>query len=144
MIFIAIIHSIICLLLIAVILMQSGRGGGLTENFAAAETMFGAKTNEFMVRATAVLAVLFLITSLSLAHISSRKQQSLMERLMDKTNKPDIKINIPLDDKETKAGVNAVSPEVPVQKAAPSTPAPVSKSPEKTVPVPVDAAPVKK
>ncbi len=107
MIFVLIIHSLVCVLLVTVILMQSGRGGGLTEGFAAAETMFGAKTNEFMVKATSVLAVLFVITSLSLAHFSARRDQSLMDRLMDKTKNPDIKINIPLDDKDTKKDVQS-------------------------------------
>ncbi len=109
MIFVLIIHSLVCVLLVTVILMQSGRGGGLTEGFAAAETMFGAKTNEFMVKATSVLAVLFVLTSLGLAHLSARRDQSLMERLMDKTKKPDITINIPLDDKDKKAGDSAAT-----------------------------------
>jgi len=112
--------------------MQAGRGGGLTEGFAAAENMFGARTNEFMVRATAVLAVIFLVTSLTLANLSARRDQSLMERLMDKTKKPDIKINIPLDDTKTeaqdqKAAVEASAPVVPaVTEPAPAVPAPVA------------------
>ena len=102
MTFILIIHSLVCVLLVVAILMQSGRGGGLTDSFAAAENMFGTKTNEFMVRATSVLAVIFVMTSLTLAHLYARRDQSLMERLMDKTKKPDIQINIPLDDKNAK------------------------------------------
>ena len=58
--------------------MQAGRGGGLTEAFSSAESVFGAKTNSFMVRVTTVLASLFLITCLSLAYLSSRKERSLM------------------------------------------------------------------
>ncbi len=123
MIFVLIIHSLLCVLLVTVILMQSGRGGGLTEGFAAAETMFGARTNEFMVRATSILAVLFVITSLTLAHFSARRDQSLMERLMDKTKKPDIKINIPMDDK--KAADGAAAPVVQKEKVAGTVVAPV-------------------
>ena len=76
--FIIFIHTIICILLTGIILIQSGKGGGLTENFAAAESMFGAKTNIVLVKATAVMAALFLITCFSLAAISSRKGKSLM------------------------------------------------------------------
>jgi preprotein translocase subunit SecG len=72
------VHTVTCMLLITVILMQSGRGGGLTEGFAAAESMFGAKTNEFMIKATSVLTAIFLVTSLVLAHLSSKKEQSLL------------------------------------------------------------------
>lgn len=71
-------QSVSAILLITVILMQSGRGGGLTESFASAESMFGAKTNEFMVRATVILSGVFLVTSLILAHLSSKKDRSLI------------------------------------------------------------------
>ena len=77
--FMLFIQVIICILLIIVILMQSGRGGGLNETFAAAESMFGAKTNEFMVKATTVVGTLFIISCLTLAVLSAKKNQSLME-----------------------------------------------------------------
>lgn len=71
-------HAVVSLLLLVIILMQSGRGGGLTESFASAESMFGAKTNEFMIKATTVFASLFLVTCLGLAVVSSQKGKSLM------------------------------------------------------------------
>ena len=74
------VHVIACVLIIAVILMQSGRGGGLTEGFASAESMFGAQTNEFMIKATTVLATVFLITSLTLAVVSAKKEVSVMSK----------------------------------------------------------------
>ena len=76
--FILVIHVIVCVLLVICILMQAGRGGGLTETFQSAESMFGTQTNVFMVRTTTVLAVIFLSTSLILAFNSSRVDQSLM------------------------------------------------------------------
>ena len=76
--FITIIHSIVCILLATIILMQSGRKGGLTESFAAAESMLGAQTNSFMVKATSVLATLFLLSCLTLAFLSFKKDQSLL------------------------------------------------------------------
>ena len=76
--FFLIIHTLICILLCMVILMQSGRGGGLTEGFSSAESVFGAKTNSFMVKTTTVFASIFLITCLTLAFLSSRKDRSLM------------------------------------------------------------------
>ena len=68
--------------------MQKGRGGGLTESFAAAESMFGAKTNAFMVKTTAVLASLFLATCLSFAYLSARQNRSLMENELIGKEKP--------------------------------------------------------
>lgn len=76
--FVMVFHGLISLLLVVVILMQSGRGGGLTGGFASAESMFGAQTNEFMIKATTVIAALFLATSLGLAILSSQKGKSLM------------------------------------------------------------------
>lgn len=76
--FFIVVHALTCIVLIVIVLVQSGRGGGLTESFAAAESVFGAKTNEFMVRATAIAGTIFLITSLSLAYLSARSERSLM------------------------------------------------------------------
>ncbi len=76
--FILVIHVIVCVLLVITILMQAGRGGGLTETFQSAESMFGTQTNVFMVRTTTILAVIFLSTSLILAFNSSKVDQSLM------------------------------------------------------------------
>lgn len=61
--------------------MQSGKGGGLTEGFASAENMLGAQTNTFMVNLTTGFAVVFVITSLTLAFLSSKKDRSLMENV---------------------------------------------------------------
>ena len=76
--FILVIHVIVCVLLVIAILMQAGRGGGLTETFQSAESMFGTQTNAFMVRLTTILAVIFLCTSLLFAFRSSKVDQSLM------------------------------------------------------------------
>lgn len=76
--FVMFLHGMACVFLLIVILMQSGRGGGLTEGFASAESMFGAQTNEFMIKATTVLATLFFITCIGLAVLSSQRGKSLM------------------------------------------------------------------
>ncbi|MFP4473901.1 MAG: preprotein translocase subunit SecG [Candidatus Omnitrophota bacterium] len=76
--FVIFIHVVTCVLVVATVLMQSGRGGGLTEGFASAESMFGAHTNDFMVRMTSIFAGIFLVTSLTLAYFSARSDQSLM------------------------------------------------------------------
>ena len=76
--FVMFLHAGVAIFLIIIILMQSGRGGGLTEGFASAESIFGAKTNEFMIKATTVFATVFLITCLGLAVLSAQKSKSLM------------------------------------------------------------------
>ncbi len=72
------IHVVVCALLIALILIQRGRGGGLAESFSDVESMFGTKTNAFLTRTTTVLSVLFFITCLGLAVLSIKQSRSLM------------------------------------------------------------------
>jgi len=79
--FVIFMHAVACVFLILIILMQSGRGGGLTEGFAPAESIFGAKTNTVLVKATAILATVFIVTCLSLAFLSMTRSRSLMEQL---------------------------------------------------------------
>jgi preprotein translocase subunit SecG len=88
--FILVIHVIVCVLLVIAILMQAGRGGGLTETFQSAESMFGTQTNVFMVRLTTILAVIFLSTSLILAFHSTKGDNSLManKKLLATVPKP--------------------------------------------------------
>jgi len=68
-------HLIVCLCLIAVVLVQSGKGGGLAGGSfgGATQTVFGGRgATDFITRATIVLGVLFFVTSLSLALITTR------------------------------------------------------------------------
>ena len=80
--FLIVVHIIACLILVAVILLQAGRGGGLSEAFGGKgleQTIFGTRTTTFLTRMTAAAAVVFILTSLSLAVLSTRKSRSLIE-----------------------------------------------------------------
>jgi preprotein translocase subunit SecG len=105
------IHVIACALLILVILMQQGRGGGLTENFASVESIFGAKTNETLVRGTAILATIFLVTCLSMAFLSSKRSQSLM---------PDQNVPVTVPSSQLPAQPTAPQPQSETVPAAPA------------------------
>ena len=76
------IHVIASLVLIAVILLQAGRGGGLSESFGASstQTILGTKTSLFLKRATAVSAVIYILTCLSLAVMTGHRGRSLVAR----------------------------------------------------------------
>ena len=79
--FLMIVHVIICILLIGIILIQAGRGGGLVEGFSGVESMFGTKTNSFLTRSTTILSSLFFVTCVSLALLSARQGRSLMRNV---------------------------------------------------------------
>jgi preprotein translocase subunit SecG len=82
-IIVLVLHIIVSLILVAVILLQTGKGGGLAETFggggSSQTTIFGQKAGAFLTKATEVSAVLFLCTSLTLAYLSSKKQRSIMD-----------------------------------------------------------------
>jgi preprotein translocase subunit SecG len=74
------IHIIIVIALMGIILIQRGRSGGLIEALGGVESIFGTKTSSFFVRLTVILAVLFFLTSISLAYLSKERGKSLIEK----------------------------------------------------------------
>ena len=67
-------HLLVCLGLVAVVLVQSGKGGGLAGGAfgGTAQTVFGGRgATDFITRATMVLGGAFFVTSLVLALLSS-------------------------------------------------------------------------
>ena len=69
-----VLHLIICLALIGVVLIQSGKGGGLAGGAfgGSAQTVFGGRgATDFVTRATMILGGAFFVTSLVLALMSS-------------------------------------------------------------------------
>jgi|SRR6185503_20107941 len=94
------VHCVACILLAAIILMQSGRGGGLTEQFAQAGEMFGARTNEMLVKFTTILSVVFFVTCLALAIISASRGKSLMRSVPAATgaSTPAVPAEVPASD----------------------------------------------
>ena len=75
-----IIHIVVAVLICIVILMQSAKGEGLSGAFGLGQgttSFFGADTANVLVKITTVLAVLFMVTSLSLAYIQAQKAQSV-------------------------------------------------------------------
>ena len=83
---IIIVHVIVSVLLILIVLLQVGKGAGLSNLFgggSGGDVLFtSAGGDVFLKRFTTVLAVIFFLTSLSLTIISSRRPVS---SIMDKT-----------------------------------------------------------
>ena len=79
---VVLLHVLIALFLIAVILLQGGRGGlGEALGGAAAQSLFGGGANTVMTRLTSICAGLFMVTCLSLAGLSTARGRSVMDRL---------------------------------------------------------------
>jgi len=79
-----IVHITVCLFLILVVLLQAGKGGGMGIAFggSGSQTVFGSSgAGNFLTRLTSITAALFLLTSLALAHYSSRQDSKRLQDL---------------------------------------------------------------
>lgn len=77
------IHVIISIFLIAVILLQAGRGSGLSDSFGGSQVqnLFGTKSTTILTRATSICAIGFIVTCLTLAVISSHRARSIVDNV---------------------------------------------------------------
>jgi len=77
--FIKVIHIIVCIFLIVLVLLQPGKGGGLGSVFGggSSDSVFGSSgAAPFLTKLTRLLALIFVITSLSLGYFSVRSIKS--------------------------------------------------------------------
>jgi preprotein translocase subunit SecG len=81
--FIDIVHIFVCMVLIGVVLLQQGKGGGMGAAFGGATTqVFGGRgAGNILTRATAICAAIFMLTSVSLAYLSSSGDRALKARV---------------------------------------------------------------
>lgn len=80
--FLTVLHVIVCFTLILVILLQAGRGQGLTgPTFGSGnvDSLFGTRAADFLTKATSVAAICFLVTCIGLDYIETQKSRSLLE-----------------------------------------------------------------
>ena len=74
------VHGLLCFAIVALVLLQRGKGADAGAGFGAGAsgTVFGARGSAtFFSKLTAVLATLFFATSMTLAYLSSSKDDSL-------------------------------------------------------------------
>jgi len=77
--FLVVLHVTVGLALILIVLLQTGKGAdiGATFGSGSSQTLFGARgPQSFLGKITTAAAVLFMVTSLSLAVISSKRGAS--------------------------------------------------------------------
>lgn len=81
--FINIVHLFVCTVLVGVVLLQQGKGGGMGAAFGGATTqVFGGRgAGNILTRATAICAAVFMLTSVSLAYLSSSGDRALKARV---------------------------------------------------------------
>jgi len=75
------VHGIVCLFLIIVVLLQTGKGADVAAAFGgSSQTAFGARgAGTLMTKITTASAIIFMLTSMILALISSSSAPSVLE-----------------------------------------------------------------
>jgi preprotein translocase subunit SecG len=79
-IFVVVIHIIVCLALIMVVLLQTGKGADMGAAFGggSSNTLFGATgASTFLSKMTTAAAVVFMLTSLILAYMATTQQAGI-------------------------------------------------------------------
>lgn len=93
--FVLLLHIIASALVVLIILIQPAKGEGLTGAFGAGgntQALFGVRAGDVMTKATAFIAVFFVITSISLAFLQVKKSSSVMAE-----SKSEVTETVPMD-----------------------------------------------
>ncbi len=128
--FLYVVEVLVCLMLALIVMLQKPKEGGLGGAFGggALEASLGADAGNVLIKATTILAAIFLVNTLVLARLTSTKTSGSVVS-------------------EAPAPVEAPAlPEVeqlPAAPAAPAVPAPAPAAPATPAPAPATPAPAK-
>jgi preprotein translocase subunit SecG len=117
---VTVVHVLAAVFLILIVLLQSGKGASLGASFGgASQTVFGASgATSFLTKLTAASAIIFMITSLTLAYFSTRSESSLARAAK----------SAPAASQPVEPGMTPAAPAAAVP--APQAPAPEAPKPE--------------
>ncbi len=86
-----VIHVIVCIALILIVLLQTGKGADMGAAFGggSSQTLFGSTgASTFLTKATTVAAIVFMVTSLSIAYLSSNRTGKSIMRNQPASTQP--------------------------------------------------------
>jgi preprotein translocase subunit SecG len=112
--FVSIVHIVVCLMLVGIILLQPGRGMGLSGSAlsdSSAQSVFGTKTADVLTKATTAAAILFMVTCVGLSALTARKSRSLYS---------DFKNQAPITMDQIQKAVKEAEKKTADQKASPA------------------------
>ena len=135
-----VVHVAVCIALIMIVLFQTGKGADLGAAFGggASQTLFGsAGASTFLSKATTVAAVVFMLTSLTLAYLAGgqREASSIMKKAAESAAQQAADTAAPAGEATNPPGETANAP-------APdsSAPAATADAPGQSAPAPVGEA----
>ncbi len=124
-----VIHLIVCFLMIAAILLQAGKGAEIGAAFGgSSQTVFGSRgPGTFLSKITVGAAVIFMLSSLSLALLSKKEN----------TSSTVIDLHTPAHQESPATESSTATPVESTEEAAPVEPsAPVEEAPTEAEPAP--------
>lgn len=111
---ILVIHVLIAFGLIGLVLIQHGRGAdaGAAFGSGSAGSMFGSRgPASFLTRTTAILAISFFVTSLTLGYLAGHRQQT--RSVVDGVEAPPAGMSLPAADVSAVEAPSSTSSDVP-------------------------------
>ena len=135
-----IIHFFCAAAIVALVLLQRGKGADAGAGFGAGAsgTVFGARgASTALSRATAILAAIFMVTSLSLAYVGARKNSAPASSLLDQLATPTTPAGSTVPRVLGGGGATPPAPAAPADTGSPAaapTAAPAPSSPAPSAP----------
>ena len=80
---VTVVFAIICVLLVLIILLQSDKSAGMGILGGAGQSTFGSSTADIITKVTAVMVAIFMVGSLGLSILESKRISSLREKLFN-------------------------------------------------------------
>jgi len=96
--FVAVLHVVVTLILIVLVLLQDSKGGAMgLLGGSGGNTVFGSTgAATFLVKATRWIAIFFAVTSISLAYMTSQKNDSVLDKLPPVSKDIEVKDTAPV------------------------------------------------
>ena len=119
------VHTLIAILIIALVLLQRGKGADAGAGFGAGAsgTVFGARgSSSFFSRLTAIFATAFFVSSLTLAYLSSQHTEVLPSSLLDDVTEESPSVDAVPGDEDALPAIETPAPvtdELPVDDGLP-------------------------
>jgi preprotein translocase subunit SecG len=101
-IFLTIIHILVSIALIMIVLLQTGKGADMGAAFGggSSQTLFGSSgASTFLSKATTIVAIVFMLTSLGLAYVVSNKNEKSI--ILDSTTPIEEKAGVTVPNSKT-------------------------------------------
>jgi len=124
-----IVHIVVCLFLIIVVLLQSGKAADLAGAFGGmgSQTAFGPRGSATLLsKATTISAVLFMITSLALSILATR-QAGLGTTVLESSPAKSAPAPVPQKQATPQGSTTTLPIQIPAQPSNPAPPAPAKK-----------------